>query len=79
MSESEQTSIFYAPPEKRCDTCDFFSALKEPRKRSDEAKIYGYCFKSGDKNYNTNMGKGYPVFIDEGSCKHWKRRKLVQK
>ncbi len=28
----------------RCDVCKHYSALAEPRERSDGATIYGYCF-----------------------------------
>ena len=64
-------------PENGCAICDHYSALVEPRERSDGAVIYGYCFKSGDKDYSPNMGKGFPVFIDGAgaSCKAFKRRK----
>jgi hypothetical protein len=61
-----------------CETCDFYSALAEPRIRSDNAVIYGYCFKHGDKNYNTNMGKGYAVFISGGCCKKWRKKRAAQ-
>jgi len=76
-----QESLF--PDEKQtdpfiCETCDFYSALAEPRTRSDGVVIYGYCFKHGDKNYNTNMGKGLPVFISGGRCENWKKRKAAQ-
>lgn len=62
-------------PTKCCVTCSYYLALGEPRKRSDDAVIYGYCFKNGDHDYNTNMGKGYPVFISGGFCKKFKKRK----
>ena len=61
--------------DKTCKTCRFFAELKKPYVRSDEAVIYGYCFKTGDKNYSQNMGKGYPVFVDGGSCDHYKKPK----
>lgn len=70
-----QTSLYPLVPEKCCVNCGFYSALKEPRERSDGAVIYGYCFKGGDRDYNTNMGKGYPVFIDAGFCKQFKKRR----
>ena len=59
-----------------CRVCRYFAELKTPFERSDGAMIYGYCFKSGDKDYSPNMGKGYPVFIDEGSCKDYKRKEM---
>ena len=71
-----QTSLFPASEERECNTCHYYSALKEPRERSDGAVIYGYCFKNGDKDYNTDMGKGCAVFIPNGSCKQFKKRKL---
>lgn len=78
---SEQESLFR--DEKQidpfaCETCNFYSALVAPRVRSDDVVIYGYCFKHGDKDYNTNMGKGYPVFISGGRCKKWKKRQAAQ-
>lgn len=55
-----------------CESCRHFSALKEPRLRSDGATIHGYCFKYGDKNYSWNMGKGFAVFQPLGACKDHK-------
>lgn len=72
---SEQTPLYPRAPEKSCDTCGYYSALKDPRERSDGAIIYGYCFKAGDHNHSPNMGKGYAVFIDGGSCKQFKKRR----
>ena len=74
---NEQIELF---PEANCHCCNLgehCSALVEPRERADGAVIYGYCFKSGDKDYSQNMGKGFPVFIDGAgaSCKAFKRRK----
>ena len=54
--------------QKCCTTCRNYSVLVKPRERSDGAKIYGYCFKDGDRDYNTNMGKGLPVWIDGAGC-----------
>ncbi len=70
----EQITLFPVKPEKRCDTCSFYSALKEPRERSDGAVIYGYCFKAGGTNHSSNMGKGYAVFIDGGCCKQFTKK-----
>lgn len=60
--------------EKCCNNCRFYAELKQPYKRSDGAEIFGYCFKSGDKNYSPNMGKGYPIFLDGAYviCKNYK-------
>lgn len=55
-----------------CETCRHYSALREPRVRSDGVTIHGYCFKHGDKDYSWNMGKGYAVFLPEGHCKDHK-------
>ena len=63
---------------KCCETCKYCAALIRPYCRSDGAQIYGYCFKSGDKDYSPNMGKGYPIFfpLDAGAaCKSFKRRR----
>ncbi|MCQ5130310.1 hypothetical protein NE562_11615 [Butyricicoccus faecihominis] len=73
---NEQTSLFPTEAkESGCAVCHHFSALKDPRERSDGAVIYGYCFKGGDKNYSTNMGKGLAVFLPDGICKQFKRRR----
>ena len=58
-----------------CGNCTYFSALKDPRQRSDGAIIHGYCFREGDTNYSPDMGKGFAVFIspDKGSCKKFKK------
>ena len=58
--------------DKCCELCKFYAELKQPYIRSDKAVIYGYCFKLGDKNYSTNMGKGFPVFISGGVCKSFR-------
>lgn len=73
---NEQISLFPAEAkESGCVVCCHFSALKEPRERSDGAVIYGYCFKDGDKNYSTNMGKGFAVFLPDGTCRQFKHRR----
>lgn len=59
---------------RSCEQCRHYSALREPRERSDGAVIYGYCFKDGDKDYSPNMGKGFAVFIKDGTCKSFKKR-----
>lgn len=64
-------------PEQHCDACTHYSALAQPRERSDGAVIYGYCFKDGDKSYSTNMGKGLAVFIQNGFCKSFKKRRTA--
>lgn len=57
-----------------CGMCRYYSALREPREREDGAVIYGYCFATGTKDYNGNMGKGYAVFVpDSGVCEKFKR------
>lgn len=78
---NEQMSLFPDAPlkdEKACYNCGVFAELRDPFVRSDEAVIYGYCFIEGDKDHNIGMGKGYPVFIDGGSCDRWKKRKAAQ-
>ncbi len=74
---SEQITFFpIGAEEKGCLTCRHFSALEEPRERSDGAVIYGYCFKDGDQDYSPNMGKGFAVFLLGGAaCKQYKRRR----
>ena len=71
----KQTSLFPPEPPAGCELCGYYSPLKQPRERSDGATIYGYCFKAGDKDYSSDMGKGYAVFIQGGSCKQFKKRK----
>lgn len=77
MMLNEQIELYPYADGHCCNLCDHYSALAEPRERSDGAVIYGYCFKSGDKDYSPNMGKGFPVFIDGAvaTCKAFKRRK----
>lgn len=78
---NEQISMFPGAREsdkRSCYICKTFAELKRPYERSDGAVIYGYCFKAGDKDYSPNMGKGYPVFIDGGSCQAWKKRKEAE-
>ncbi len=76
QAETENKPLTLEPPRgKACSTCTYYSALAEPRTRSDGAVICGYCFKDGDKDYSPNMGKGYPVFIDGGACKSYKRKR----
>ena len=70
----EQTAL-WAQNEKSCESCKHFSELKTPRERSDGAVIYGYCFKDGDKNYSTNMGKGFPVFVAGAVCKSYAKQR----
>ena len=60
--------------EKKCDNCIHYSCLKSPREVQD-GYIYGYCFKFGTKQYHLGMGKGFPVFIKDGVCKDFKKRK----
>ncbi len=73
----EQVSILSAEkgPGRDCFWCHFFAELKTPFERSDGAVIYGYCFQAGDRDCSPGMGKGYAVFVPEGSCKKFKRRK----
>ena len=69
--ESEQ-------PADCCRICRFCAEIVKPWERADGSKIYGYCFKYGDKEYNSNMGKGFPIFfeLDCGAiCEGFKRRK----
>jgi hypothetical protein len=71
----EQVTMFRDEPIKQagCDSCQHFSELKQPRVRSDEAVIYGYCFKSGDKNHSVGTGKGFAVFQPKGKCEDYKK------
>lgn len=73
--ENEQIYLRGCEDEPGCDECHWYSALKEPRTLSDGATIYGYCFVHGDTETSHGMGKGFPVFIPEGKCKKFKRRK----
>lgn len=69
-NENAADSVKY---ECSCNQCRYYSSLKEPRERSDGAIIYGYCFKDGDTNYSSNMGKGFAVFVPNGQCKNFKK------
>ena len=65
------------PPKNRCEVCQHYSALVEPREIGGDARIYGYCFKDGTKVYSPNMGMGWPIYlpIDCGTaCKSFRRR-----
>ena len=46
-----------------CKNCLNYSALQMPRPVDANNYIYGYCYRD-----NANMGKGYPIYIPEGSC-----------
>ena len=64
--------------DKCCATCRYCAELKRPYERSDGTTIYGYCFKSGDKDYYLNMGRGIPIWLEltcGASCKSYKRAK----
>lgn len=76
----DQTTLYARPPEKSCESCLYYSGLKDPRPvEHGEATIYGYCFKSGTNSYSTNMGKGHPVYISGGSCKHYQKHRAEEK
>jgi hypothetical protein len=62
-------------PKECCYSCVNFSELKEPRALEPEGSIYGYCFKSGTKPHSLNMGKGYAVYVSEGKCREFRRKK----
>lgn len=73
--KEEQLSLIKNSPIETCYTCELFSELKDPRKcgdGEDDPVIYGYCFKDGTKTYSSGMGKGYAVYVPEGSCKYRK-------
>lgn len=59
-----------------CYECKHFSELKKPRLQKDkdgfEYTIYGYCF-SGQ--YQPRYNKGNAVFIQNGTCKQFKRER----
>lgn len=72
----DQLALYEEEPKaETCFSCRHFSELKKPREVAEGAAIYGYCFKDGTKDYSPNMGKGYPVYIPEGKCKDWKKRR----
>lgn len=72
--DDEQKAARKHISEQSCEQCRHYSALRDPRERSDGAVIYGYCFKNGDKDYSPDMGKGYAVFIQGGTCKSFKNK-----
>lgn len=49
----------------KCKTCKNYSALREPRKATEECYIHGYCFKDFMKNGRTSS---YPVYIPDAVC-----------
>lgn len=54
----------------RCNECKKYDALHKPRKVDKENYIYGFCF----KDYNSNYGSVYPVYIpDGGVCKSFEK------
>lgn len=64
---------FFKEQVKCCDLCEHYSPLKIPRKRTDGAVIFGYCFADGTESYNYNEGKGFAVFVPDGGCNRFKR------
>jgi hypothetical protein len=77
--DSQTSFLKEAPPTDSCTNCRHFSGFKEPRKSEEEWVIYGYCFKAGMRVHSPNMGKGYPVYIDGGKCKEWKKKLQFEK
>lgn len=73
--DSQTSFLPEVKPLDSCYSCRHFSALKEPRKSEEEWVIYGYCFKDGMRIHSPNMGKGYPIYIEGGKCKEWKKLK----
>lgn len=75
--DNGQTSLFLCEEDATCSCyfCRSFAELKNPWELSGGGAIYGYCFKSGDKEYSLNMGKGFPVYIIGGKCKDFKRKR----
>lgn len=63
-----------------CYSCKHFSELKKPRVQKDKDKneytIYGYCFK---KNFEKPYNDGYPVYLPEGTCKHFEGIRAIQR
>lgn len=64
-----------------CNQCKFYSEFTEPRDLSiagekyANAVCYGMCYKQ--KNAFGNF-QGYPVYIPEGNCKDFARRRGIR-
>ena len=62
---------------RKCEICEYYSKLAQPRKATEECVVHGFCFKDYMKNGMTNT---YPVYIPDAHCKWFKRRKgIVEK
>lgn len=64
-----------------CNQCKFYSEFTEPRDLSiagekyANAVCYGMCY--SQKNAHGNI-RGYPVYLPEGSCKDFIRRRGIK-
>ena len=64
-----------------CKQCKYYSAFEEPRDLSiagvkyQGSFAYGMCYKQ--KPFGGNY-QGHPVFIPEGSCKEFSRKKGIR-
>lgn len=57
---------------ENCESCNYYAALEQPRKATDECVVYGFCFQDFMKNGQTST---YPVYIPEGYCRKFKKKK----
>lgn len=76
---NDQISIFGNPiqekPSECCYQCAHFAEFKEPRAYTNhegDFGVFGMCFKTFCKNGSYAV---YPVYIPEGKCKLFKKRK----
>lgn len=54
-----------------CNKCKHYAALQTPRKISESAYVYGFCFKNTANDY----GRTYPVYIPNGACSDFAKKK----
>ena len=62
-----------------CHKCEHFATFKEPRtytNRNDEFVVWGMCCKQFNKNGSYSM---YPVYIADGKCKDFSKKRSVKK
>lgn len=57
---------------ENCENCNYYAALEQPRKATDECVVHGFCFQDFMKNGQTYT---YPVYIPEGHCGKFKKKK----
>lgn len=77
MKQDEQLSLFpnEEKPSECCNACEHFAEFKEHREyinRDGYFTVFGMCCKSFNKNGSYAL---YPIYIPEGKCKTFQRKK----